>query len=126
MGRVVKRVALDFDWPLKKDWPGYKNPFFCATDKEGTDWYEQRAYFDKTIVEMPDYEPPVGDGYQLWETISVGSPVSPVFETLEQLSNWMVSDGYARWAVDDIINGGTWLPSAYVWLSKGIVKGIKD
>lgn len=26
MGRTLKRVALDFDWPLKKTWEGYLNP----------------------------------------------------------------------------------------------------
>ena len=33
-------------------------------------------------------EPPVGDGYQLWETTSEGSPLSPVFHTLSELSDW--------------------------------------
>lgn len=33
-------------------------------------------------------EPPRGDGYQLWETTSEGSPQSPVFATLEELSAW--------------------------------------
>lgn len=31
------------------------------------------------------YEPPTGPGYQLWETTSEGSPVSPVFATLDEL-----------------------------------------
>ena len=33
-------------------------------------------------------EPPTGDGYQLWETTSEGSPVSPVFATIEELCEW--------------------------------------
>jgi hypothetical protein len=33
-------------------------------------------------------EPPTGEGYQLWETTSEGSPYSPVFETLEALCAW--------------------------------------
>ncbi len=33
-------------------------------------------------------EPPKGDGYQLWETTSEGSPTSPVFATLEALCEW--------------------------------------
>lgn len=33
-------------------------------------------------------EPPVGDGFQLWETTSEGSPISPVFQTLEALCSW--------------------------------------
>jgi hypothetical protein len=34
------------------------------------------------------YEPPSGIGYQLWETCSDGSPVSPVFATAEELADW--------------------------------------
>lgn len=33
-------------------------------------------------------EPPAGDGFQLWETTSEGSPVSPVFATIEDLCKW--------------------------------------
>src|SRR5690349_14065518 len=28
MGRTLKRVPLDFAWPLKKTWGGYLNPFW--------------------------------------------------------------------------------------------------
>lgn len=33
-------------------------------------------------------EPPAGEGWQLWETASEGSPVSPVFETPDALATW--------------------------------------
>jgi hypothetical protein len=33
-------------------------------------------------------EPPGGDGYQAWEFINEGAPISPVFDTLEALSTW--------------------------------------
>jgi hypothetical protein len=35
-----------------------------------------------------DYEPPAGEGYQLWETTSEGSPISPVFKTARALAKW--------------------------------------
>jgi hypothetical protein len=34
-------------------------------------------------------EPPAGDGWQLWETVSEGSPISPVFASAEDLARWM-------------------------------------
>lgn len=37
-------------------------------------------------------EPPKGDGYQIWERVSEGSPISPVFEKPEDLANWMVEN----------------------------------
>jgi hypothetical protein len=33
-------------------------------------------------------EPPEGDGWQLWETTSEGSPISPVFATADELAAW--------------------------------------
>ena len=33
-------------------------------------------------------EPPTGEGYQLWETTTEGSPISPVFKTLKELCAW--------------------------------------
>lgn len=39
-----------------------------------------------------DFEPPEGEGFQLWETTSEGSPSSPVFKTLEALCEWCASN----------------------------------
>lgn len=35
-----------------------------------------------------NYEPPKGEGYQLWETTSEGSPITPVFKTLGLLCQY--------------------------------------
>lgn len=43
---------------------------------------------EKKCEDWVETEPPKGEGYQLWETTSEGSPVSPVFETLEDLCEW--------------------------------------
>lgn len=32
MGRELKRVVLDFDWPLHKVWDGYVNPYYRKCD----------------------------------------------------------------------------------------------
>ncbi len=39
--------------------------------------------------------PPEGPGWQLWQTVSEGGPVSPVFGNPERLAEWMVQDGEA-------------------------------
>jgi hypothetical protein len=44
---------------------------------------------EREAWEMPD--PPEGPGYQLWQTVSEGGPVSPVFESLELLADWLAS-----------------------------------
>lgn len=43
-------------------------------------------------------EPPTGDGWQLWETVTEGSPISPVFTAPEELARWMVS-GASKWTM---------------------------
>lgn len=62
-------------------------------------------------------EPPAGDGYQIWETVSDGSPISPVFPTPESLAEYMTGrawggdrgSSYDSWL--RFINGPGWAPS---------------
>ena len=51
--------------------------------------------------------PPKGKGYQLWENVSAGSPISPVFKTLEEL---------AAWAEYNATTFGSQRASKYRWL----------
>lgn len=79
------------------------------------------------------YEPPSGDGYQLWETTSEGSPVSPVFETPEDLAKWLTETGassfgdmtedYDTWL--KFIRGPGWAPSGVLMNGEPVVSGVK-
>jgi hypothetical protein len=51
-------------------------------------------------------EPPTGEGYQIWETVSEGSPISPVFATPEELAEHMAG---TKWGADKGIDYATWL-----------------
>lgn len=51
-------------------------------------------------------EPPSGPGYQIWETVTSGSPVSPVFLRPEDLATWMVDE--TRFD-DDAVGHDAWL-----------------
>ncbi len=62
-------------------------------------------------------EPPKGEGYQIWETVSEGSPISPVFATAHDLATFMAGK---RWGADrgssyeswmQFIEGPGWAPS---------------
>lgn len=62
----------------------------CATcDGHGTvEHYDgQRADADA----WQPTEPPEGDGYQLWETVTEGSPASPVFASADDLAQWLTT-----------------------------------
>lgn len=200
MGRELKRVPLDFEWPLGRPWEGYVNPHYevCAEcGGHGTtiacsrlyelinllklsasnarsgrchpylsDWPfdatrgkvcgadmvdlvngltgEDRIMFGDgssfTIMEkivaaagLPEdwgtctacggegiaadkfeayeawepTEPPEGEGYQVWENVSEGSPISPVFATPEELARFMADD--PPWETDRGTSYETWL-----------------
>lgn len=89
---------MDFKWKLNRVWAGYTLSICGAM---------QRFYNDKACevcqefakiqhVDVKDdcpnfntiIEPPKGKGYQLWEDVSEGSPISPVFKTLDELCAW--------------------------------------
>lgn len=49
-------------------------------------------------------DPPTGEGWQAWESVSEGSPISPVFATAEELAAWWSNpDRTDRWKKD-------WMP----------------
>jgi hypothetical protein len=63
--------------------------------------------------------PPSGEGWQIWETVSEGSPVSPVFPTSEELAVFMSTRG-TKWdkpvsleAAQAFIRSG-WAPSGMI------------
>lgn len=96
--RTAKRVPLDFDWPIGKVWYGYFVSL-CIEDAYGEeDACEYcRKFAIMKGIEIASYdcpkpleilEPPRGEGWQLWETTSEGSPTSPVFKTAEELAIW--------------------------------------
>ena len=104
MGRELKRVPMDFDYPIGKVWYGYYcAPSFCHSEySAGCEGCKEFARilgipkseygdcpaFEKHFNITPTIEPPKGEGYQLWETTSEGSPSSPVFATLDELCKW--------------------------------------
>lgn len=115
MGRELKRVPMDFDYPLKTVWKGYepyhskdkieywkdfKGESICSEcDRVYNDCSESKPYciYHPNNKRIWKYEPPEGDGFQLWETTTEGSPISPVFKSLEELCEWC-ADNYTTFA----------------------------
>jgi hypothetical protein len=78
-------------------------------------------------------EPPEGPGYQLWETVSEGSPITPVFATPEELANFMVANSWGsqteRMASSfevamRFIDAG-WAPSGVATAEHGVESGVE-
>ncbi len=74
---VTKEKAEKEGWAV-----GYCN--CCKGD--GHVWPSKAA--KKKFDKWKESEPPAGEGFQLWETTSEGSPTSPVFETLDALCEY--------------------------------------
>lgn len=110
MGREVKRVPLDFEWPMYTIWWGYLlKEVRCQTCRRSRESFLPRQVGFRYQSGTRDIHPtdscstcagagkvrprvevPTGPGYQLWETITRGSPVSPVFSTPRGLARWIM------------------------------------
>lgn len=66
-------------------------------------------------------EPPAGEGWQVWETVSEGSPISPVFRDREGVIRWLMSPAYTwgtsrpltREQAENFVNA-EWAPSGFI------------
>ena len=110
MGRELRRVPMDFEYPFNKVWYGFFIDGITTCISAGKSNYCEQCRkmaeikgIPITSYGCPDYDayleepkkklkellaPPTGEGYQLWETTSEGSPVSPVFQTMDELCEW--------------------------------------
>lgn len=51
-------------------------------------------------------EPPAGPGWQLWETVTEGSPVSAVFATRQEFVSYLVDQGHSKKAAEEFCKRG--------------------
>lgn len=147
MGREVKRVPLDFSWPMNKIWPGYTISLYISIKHYYPDEHEELLkefakamkceYDDASDLTDEKYddfkiEVPEGKGWQMWETVSEGSPISPVFKTPEELAQWLADTKssafgsqtatYEQWLA---MIGEGWCVSGAFVPGKGVVSGVE-
>lgn len=88
-------------------------PVYCPTcDGEGLVWNSRvhKQLYD----EWQGIDPPAGEGWQVWETVSDGSPITPVYATAEELIAALVADGYEEAAATAFVKKTGWVPSLLV------------
>lgn len=82
-------------------------PYLCQTcNGKCRFWPSPEA--EKLYEEWEKEEPPAGEGWQMWETVSEGSPISPVFASPEGLARWL-PDTNASAGGAQTANYGQWL-----------------
>ena len=107
---LVEKAGLGKDWGI------------CPTCEGHADDPAKRAAAEA----WEPTPPPAGPGFQVWESVSEGSPVSPVFETAVQLEHWLVGEGYSRPSAKAFIETG-WVPSGIAVVdADGSVEVFKD
>ena len=73
-------------------------------------------------------EPPTGEGWQVWETVSEGSPVTPVFDSAEALARHLSTEGawghvYPYDVALRFVEAG-WAPTGMASAATGFVDGV--
>lgn len=152
MGREIRRVPMDWEHPKDErgDYhPLFDEPFveaFARWSQERQDWLDdkdgertrvQDKYYggrDVTYEEWddgppdPDYYRPAWPegaelGFVMYETVTEGTPVSPIFKTLHELEDWLVEQGLSPENASAFCAAG-WVPSFVMSPEIGFKKGL--
>lgn len=143
MGREVRRVPADWQHPknefdrYKPLYPGdrYKANAAGFLEKanaeglqEAIDWYGQAP--DQNDY-MPDWTESERTHYMMYEDTSEGTPISPAFETPEELARWLADTGASSFGSDTAsyegwlrVAKGGWAPSAVSIGGGPLVNGV--
>lgn len=152
MGREIRMVIPNWEHPKKEN--GIYHPMHDEDfDSTITEWYkgyllwkngkhpnqeEDGEYWDyEGSPPDPEYCRPFwkeedATWFQMYETVSEGTPVTPPFATKEELVNYLVENGtfwdkrgWLRENAEKFVASG-WAPSFLVDTAKGTIKSARD
>jgi len=102
MGREVRKVPKDWKHPvdyrghhepLYDDYAGSLAEFKAKVEADGVEaaleWYGGGPMADNYMPDWPEAE---RTHLMMYETCSEGTPISPAFETAEELARWLVDN----------------------------------
>ena len=87
---------------------GTNREFVQSNECEGTGMMWPTPEIEARWKRWKKTHPPAGDGWQMWETTSEGSPISPVMDSAEALATWLADNG-ASAVGDRTASRGEWL-----------------
>lgn len=151
MGREIRRVPKDWEHPRFKrgrrtgDFhPLYDVDYETACkewyteaanfDNEGYNWYHEYAGCppDEDYYRKRKWTAEEATHYQMYETVSEGTPVTPVFATKEELVDYLVENGtfwddrgWDRKATESFVER-EWAPSMIMTVSDEGIADIKQ
>jgi len=175
MGRELRRVPKNWEHPKKEDKPDSYQPMFNESYINAiTEWIESHKLWEEgkhpsqyssckyyaeyagcgpdVEYHRPNWKEDEMTWFQVYETVSEGTPVSPSFETGEELVEYLVKHGdfwdqsrredqslnpsrfdmpcdpWSRKAAESFVFGSGWAPSGIIINGKYMsgVEGIAD
>ena len=91
MSREIRRVPLDWQHPRGVD--GYLVPLSDGYAEAVAEWERDPEYWGarpKPERYMPDWPKGTALGWQVYESVTEGTPTSPVFATEDALVAWLM------------------------------------
>jgi len=137
MSRQIRRVPKDWEHPVNDhgfyipmedrtlvqgmlNWIRYDVGWYLRHPQDLGEWIEKCPLKWRSIYRPRFTTPAIC--YQIYEEVSEGTPVSPVFETIAELRQWLLDQGHTEKATDAFIEH-EWAPSALVHITtKGEVQ----
>lgn len=117
MGREVRKVVADWDHPVDENGrliPMRKTfPYSAAEVAEGLrDGWLEGGPPHYNVPVMPQWPKELCTYFQMYETTSEGTPISPAFESTEELARWL-TDNKASFFGGDATGYEHWLAIIY-------------
>lgn len=138
MSREVRPVALDWEHPVAGSYYDGSPRYVPLHSREDLrlhleDYHDNPEDREDGPPDPADYMPPIPEGHpygwQLYETVSEGSPLSPVCASKDDLAAWMSSPAAGR---DRVAPGVAakfvakgWAPSFGSGPHGGLVSGVE-
>lgn len=151
MGREIRRVPKGWEHP-KNERGHYKPLYDDDYGSAAEEWLENlreweagedpdraeyeakagnRRYYWEWNGNPPDreyYRPKWGEGEathcQIYENVSEGTPISPVFESTEEMLGWLLAQGHSEKASQCFIRDGFAFSMAFI-PGVGLIQGIE-
>lgn len=136
MSYEVRRVSKDWQHPVPGNMEPRQSPVRGYYLMYLPEWrpllsrerVEEGEVIDETEY-MPNWSAEEATHYQMYETVTEGTPISPVMETPEELAQWLADNEpagirfpYVAWL--KMIKVG-WAPSLVATSSGGVVSGVE-
>ena len=123
MGREIRRVPKE--WQHPKDESGHYLALYDEDYESALEQYQRCPTDWDSIPPDPDYFRQAWDDdnpathYQVYQDVSEGTPVSPVFASLDEMVAWLIGEGYSEHAANKFAQLG-WAPSMMFSPDKGL------